>query len=119
MAEMTTATGGEPRSTTTERRRPSIGVVLCLVAVIPVVGLAMFMVSSVRDARAAGQTADSAERLAQQAVALAELDAAVFDELIWASADAAVNAFEAPPGVLEAFVDEDPADVFDRMVRRT
>ncbi len=107
------------RPSTSERRRPSIGLVLCVVALIPLIGLGVFTVTSVREVRAAGSAAERTKQLADQTVVLAELNAAVFDELVWASVDAAITGFNAPPGAIGQLLEQDPASVFQTMAART
>ena len=99
--------------------RPPIGVVLLLVALIPLLGLASFTSSSIGDARAAGESAESAKALAREAVTLAELNASIFEELIWVVSSTGVEAAGVPADLIARFTDQAPSEMARSTQQRT
>ncbi len=97
----------------------SIGVVLCLVALVPVLGLSFMAWSSMSDARAAGRAAEHTERLAEESITLAELQVAVFDEMLWSSVDSVTAAVDAPTAAIESMVGLDPHAYATQLAART
>jgi hypothetical protein len=93
--------------------------VLLLVAAVPVAGVAGLTVHGIDGARSREQHAARVATLVHDAVELTKLDAAVFEELVWAAVDVVAATIGAPPEVIAAFSDEAPADALAAARART
>ena len=85
-----------------------VGTVLLLVAIIPLVGVVSVLWNTIANARTVVVGASRTEDLSQQAVALAELDAAVFDEMVWTAMASVTASLGTPAGLMGTFIGTDP-----------
>ena len=97
---MTSPTPGPPSDVRTAAsgrfgRGLHVGTVLLLVAAVPLLGMASVTWSDVRDARAVASASTRTEQVAEHAVGLAELDSALFDELVWSAVHAVLSSVPA------------------------
>ena len=86
-----------------------VGTVLVLVAIVPLLGVGAVTWSSIRAARSVVTSASRTEDLSQQAVALARLDTAVFDELVWRAVNTVVDSLGGLGGALAPMIGAEPA----------
>ncbi len=106
--------------TTTRRTRgPRIGLVLLAVAAVPLAGIAGLTAHGVQGARSREHDAAQVADLVRDAVALTKLDGAVFEEMVWSAIDRMATSIDAPPDVVAAFFDADPATELQAARRRT
>jgi diguanylate cyclase (GGDEF)-like protein len=71
-------------------------------------GVAAVTWTSIRGARDVVAAASRTEAVSREAVALASLDTAVFDEMVWSAVNSVVNSFGGPGGDLAPLIGADP-----------
>ncbi len=86
-----------------------VGSVLLLVAIVPLVGMGAVTWDRIEHARSAHAAALHTQAVADEAVSLARLDGAVFDELVASAISNVAEELDAAPELLSAFLGTDPA----------
>jgi diguanylate cyclase (GGDEF)-like protein len=111
--------GGQELGSGRPVRGFGVATVLFLVALIPLAGAARVSWGSIVDARAVTHAAARTEDLARQAVDLAELDAAVFDEMVAHAMGSVFVSLGVPVNVLSAAMGYDPIAQLAALEART
>ncbi len=102
------AAEAEPRPRPARQRGLRVAAVLMSVAVVPLMGLAVMTWQSVDQARTAADQARQTEATATQAIRLAELNSALFDEMVWRIVLSGSAELGASPEMWSQFLDVDP-----------
>lgn len=87
-----------------------IGSILLLVALVPLVGIGLITWTSVSDANEAARAGEATETLAARSFALATLDGAVFEEMVWGAINDVASMISVHPAMLEPVVGSNPVD---------
>jgi diguanylate cyclase (GGDEF)-like protein len=105
------------------RRRPTrgtrVGWILALVAAIPLAGMGVVTAELIVDGREAVDTAHRAEQLALEAVALARLDGALFDEMVWTAGIDVARGIGVPADLVGLLLGGDPTAELPRAAAMT
>ena len=97
-----------PQNASRRLRGLRVGSILLLVALIPLLGMSALTLTSVQDARSVADAASWIEADAERAVALAKLDGAVFDEMVWMAIGSVSTTLGTTPEIITTFLGSDP-----------
>ena len=104
------------RTQRTRVRGLRVSVLLLLVAVVPLMGVIVVTGTAVVEARAVSRRSTETEDLANRAVDVAKLDAAVFDEMVWTAITVVIEEIGVPESVVGDITGQDPSVELDKQI---